>query len=92
LRGFHLRQLDVAACRIGNDVFVIQDACTHEECALSGHGSLVGYELECLCHGSKFDVRNGKCLQGPALDDVPTFPVVVYEGVVLVRTRDGVAG
>jgi 3-phenylpropionate/trans-cinnamate dioxygenase ferredoxin subunit len=41
--------------------------------------------VECVLHGAKFDVRDGKALCAPAYEPVAKFPVKVENGQVLVR-------
>jgi 3-phenylpropionate/trans-cinnamate dioxygenase ferredoxin subunit len=74
----------LALVRRGDDVYALDDNCTHEECPLSD-GILTGTELTCFCHGSVFDVRTGEALVGPALESVATFPVRVQDGAVQVE-------
>jgi 3-phenylpropionate/trans-cinnamate dioxygenase ferredoxin component len=73
----------LALVRNGDDVYALDDNCTHEECPLSD-GIVTGTELTCFCHGSVFNVRTGEALVGPALQSVPTFPVRVEDGAVQV--------
>ena len=49
------------------------DRCTHRGGSLAG-GVLVGCTVQCLWHGSQFDVRHGGVACGPARD-----PIRVYE-------------
>jgi 3-phenylpropionate/trans-cinnamate dioxygenase ferredoxin subunit len=60
------------------------DLCTHEECPLSDEGEIEGDEVSCLCHGSRFNVRTGAVLQGPATEPIPVYPVRVESEDVLV--------
>ena len=68
----------------GGDLYAIDDECTHSGCSLSD-GTLDEAELECVCHGSIFDVTTGEVVQGPAEDPVPTYPVHVEGGSVSVE-------
>ena len=61
---------------VAGNHFVIDDECTHEGCSLSD-ATLDGNELECICHGSTFNVETGEVLQGPAEEPIPTYPVFV---------------
>ena len=55
--------------------------CTHWGCDVEwGKGQA---ELECPCHGSRFDLE-GKVLEGPADDPLPSYPVSEADGVVTV--------
>ena len=68
----------------GGDLYAIDDECTHEGCSLSD-GTLDEAELECICHGSIFNVKTGEVVQGPAEEPVPTYPVHVEGGSVSVE-------
>jgi 3-phenylpropionate/trans-cinnamate dioxygenase ferredoxin subunit len=66
--------LDVAMVREGDEVFAIEDECSHASVALS-EGDVEGCTIECWMHGSRFDLRTGKPLGPPATEPVPVFPV-----------------
>lgn len=66
--------------------FATSDICTHEECNLSyDGGKLSGYEAECDCHGSKFDVRSGAVTLPPAFEPLKTFKVSIEGEEVFVE-------
>lgn len=52
--------------------------CTHNGCALRQ----VETELDCPCHGSRFDATTGEVLVGPAVSHLPPVPLVVEGGAV----------
>ena len=66
-------------------LYAIDDECTHEACSLLD-GTLDGEELECICHGSTFNVRTGEVLEGPAELPIPTYVVELDEQTVYVNT------
>ena len=68
--------LDLALVREGDDVFAIEDECSHAAVALS-EGEVEECTLECWLHGSRFDLRTGKPTGLPATEPVATFPVEV---------------
>lgn len=68
--------LEVAVVRDGEDVYAIEDQCSHAAVALS-EGDVEGCEIECWMHGSRFDLRTGKPLGPPATEPVPVFAVKV---------------
>jgi 3-phenylpropionate/trans-cinnamate dioxygenase ferredoxin component len=68
--------LDVAVVRNGDDIYAIEDECSHAAVALS-EGEVEGCEIECWMHGSRFDLRTGKPTGLPATEPVSTFPVDV---------------
>lgn len=66
--------LDVAIVRNGDDIYAIEDECSHAQVALS-EGDVEGCEIECWMHGSRFDLRTGKPTGPPATEPVAIFPV-----------------
>jgi 3-phenylpropionate/trans-cinnamate dioxygenase ferredoxin component len=75
--------LDVAIVRNGEDIYAIEDECSHAQVALS-EGDVEGCEIECWMHGSRFDLRTGKPIGPPATEPVPIFPVRTDGADVLV--------
>ena len=65
------------------DVYAIHDECSHQAVPLS-EGEVDGCEIECWLHGSRFDLRTGKPSGPPATEPVPTYPVRLEGGDVLV--------
>ena len=74
---------DVVIVRVGDDVYALQDECSHAAIALS-EGEVEGCEIECFLHGSRFDLRTGKPVNLPATEPVPAYPVTVADGNVYV--------
>lgn len=69
-----------------NEWYATSDICTHDNCNLSWEGGkLEGYETECDCHGSKFDVRTGAVLLPPALEPLKTYPVSIEEEDIIIE-------
>ena len=73
------------------DLYALEDRCSHEDFELSA-GCFDGDEatIECVLHGSKFDVRDGRALNAPAYAPVAKFPVRIDGGAVW--TRDDRSG
>jgi 3-phenylpropionate/trans-cinnamate dioxygenase ferredoxin subunit len=73
-----LEPVDVALVRIGDEIFAIEDRCSHAEIELSvGDVDASQCTIECALHGSQFDLRNGNPTGPPATSPVPVYPVVV---------------
>ncbi|MFC0081468.1 non-heme iron oxygenase ferredoxin subunit [Aciditerrimonas ferrireducens] len=73
----------VAVVRIDDEVYAIEDTCSHEETSLAeGEVWVEERELECPKHGSTFDLRTGEPRTLPATEPVAVFPVSVVEGAV----------
>lgn len=70
----------MAVVRTEDDVFALNDRCSHADVSLS-EGEVEGCTLECWLHGSAFDLRTGEPLTPPAIVAVATYPVrVVGDG------------
>ena len=74
-----LGSLEVVVARDGDEVFALQNECSHAAVALS-EGEVVDCQVECWLHGSMFDLRTGKPTNFPATEPVATFPVDVRPG------------
>ncbi len=82
-----LDELDVAVVKVGEQVFAIEDVCSHADYPLSD-GEVTGCTLECLLHGSRFDLRTGRPTGPPANRPVPVFPTTVVDGEVYADLDD----
>jgi 3-phenylpropionate/trans-cinnamate dioxygenase ferredoxin subunit len=82
---------DVAIARHGDELFAIQDLCSHAAVALS-EGEVEDCTVECWLHGSRFDLRTGKPTGLPATEPVATFPIEVREDSVYVDTTTTLNG
>ena len=74
----------ILLANVEGKIYAVSDVCTHEECTLSDGAILDGVEVECECHGARFDVTNGKVTQEPAEEPLKTYDVSVKGDDVLV--------
>ncbi len=78
--------VDVAVVRTDDDVFAIQDECSHAAIALSeGDVDAEACEIECWLHGSRFDLRTGQPLGLPAIYPVPVYPCQIEGDTIVVN-------
>jgi 3-phenylpropionate/trans-cinnamate dioxygenase ferredoxin subunit len=76
----------IAVFNLDGRFYALEDRCSHEDFELSaGHFDPARGEVECVLHGARFDVRDGRALCAPAHTPVTTFPVKVEDGQVFVR-------
>jgi 3-phenylpropionate/trans-cinnamate dioxygenase ferredoxin subunit len=81
---FEVNDRFVVLVRYDDDVFCVEDLCTHDGGTL-GDGELEGHCLICPRHGAKFDVRTGEAVSMPATEPTNTFDVKIEGDDVLVR-------
>lgn len=74
----------LAVAHVDGRWYAFDDTCTHHDCPLVG-GHLDGATIECDCHGSLFDVRDGSVVRGPARRPIGTFRVEVVADRLVVH-------
>lgn len=73
----------VVIMNLSGNIYAFGDVCTHDNGPL-GDGEIDGYEIVCPRHGARFDIQTGKAVRGPAFHDIPTYPVRIENGSILV--------
>jgi nitrite reductase/ring-hydroxylating ferredoxin subunit/uncharacterized membrane protein len=73
--------------RVDGHVTAIEDRCTHRGAPLSG-GERDGDCVVCPWHGSRFELRSGDVVQGPATRPQPVYEVRDTNGRVEVRRTE----
>jgi 3-phenylpropionate/trans-cinnamate dioxygenase ferredoxin subunit len=89
--GVTLGRYEVAVARHEDEVFAVENICSHAAVALS-EGEVEDCTVECWLHGSRFDLRTGKPTGLPATEPIATFPVDVRDGDVYVDTSTTLNG
>ncbi|MCU1499493.1 MAG: ferredoxin subunit of nitrite reductase and ring-hydroxylating dioxygenase [Acidimicrobiales bacterium] len=75
----------LSVVRIGEDVYVIGDRCTHQDFSLSeGEVDVDTCHIECWKHGSSFSLKTGEPDSLPATRPVPVYDAAVVDGMVVV--------
>lgn len=64
----------VALTRSEGRLYAFRDLCSHAECPLSP-GEVAEGQIECQCHGARFDLATGQPTAPPATRPIVTFPV-----------------
>jgi len=66
----------ICVARVGNEVFAIDDICSHSDASLS-EGDVTDFKIECWLHGAEFDLRTGVALTPPAVAPVKSYLVSI---------------
>jgi 3-phenylpropionate/trans-cinnamate dioxygenase ferredoxin subunit len=66
----------ICVARVGDEVFAVDDTCSHSEASLS-EGDITDFKIECWLHGAEFDLRTGEALTPPAVAPLHTYGVHV---------------
>jgi 3-phenylpropionate/trans-cinnamate dioxygenase ferredoxin component len=76
-----IENVPIVIFNIAGGLFAIEDTCTHDGNPLDD-APLEGHAVICPRHGARFDVRDGKALAMPAVEDVDAYPVRVVDGQI----------
>jgi len=68
---------------IAGHYFSIADICSHDDGPV-GEGDLEGFNVVCPRHGGEFDVRTGKAVQLPAVEDIPAYPIQIQAFLIFI--------
>lgn len=70
-------------------LYAIEDRCSHDDGPLcEGDWEPELCIVVCPRHGSRFDLQTGIPMTLPAFESVPTFPVSIRAGVIVVEVGD----
>ncbi len=82
-RAVRVEDRELVVVRIEDDVYVLDDRCTHEAFWLSdGDVDVATREIECARHGAMFRLSDGAPMCLPATSPVATYEVSVRQGRV----------
>jgi nitrite reductase/ring-hydroxylating ferredoxin subunit/uncharacterized membrane protein len=73
--------------RHGSQIFALAETCSHLGGPLS-EGKLDGDVIQCPWHGSRFSIRDGHVVDGPAVHPQPCLEARIRSGQVEVRKAD----
>ena len=71
----------IVVFNIAGSYYAIADLCSHDNGPV-GEGELEKFEVICPRHGARFDIRDGKVLALPAVEDIPAYPVRIEGGKI----------
>jgi len=74
-----IKNKQLAAIRIDNNIRVLSIKCTHLGCTLN----IAGDVFKCPCHGSEFEL-NGRLIKGPASKDLKKIDYKVEKDKIIV--------
>jgi 3-phenylpropionate/trans-cinnamate dioxygenase ferredoxin component len=73
----------VAVFRLGEELFALEDRCSHARWPLT-KGVYRDGVVECALHKARFCVRTGAALCLPATRPVRTYPLKIMDGAICV--------
>lgn len=84
MRGVEANGKRVLLVNLEGKYYAIDNICGHLGCLLSD-GTLLGDNIQCICHGSKYDVRTGSIINGPTRKPQSVFQIRIEGEQILVN-------
>ena len=72
---------EVLVFNIAGEIFAIGNVCSHDGNPLDD-GEVRDYEITCVRHGARFDLRTGEVRSLPAVIGIPAFPARIVDGKI----------
>lgn len=77
----------IALYKLKGQVYATSNVCSHEGCYLDENHIMHNDVVECICHGSQFEVKTGKVVLPPAVVPLKTYEVEVIGEEVYLEHR-----
>lgn len=77
----------VALYKVDGGIYATTNICTHEQCELDENHTIQGEEVECTCHGSRFNIKTGANTLPPAAEPLKTYHVSIEGDEVFVEQQ-----
>lgn len=84
LREFVLKEVEILVIKHAGQIYCLQARCTHAGAPLV-EGELKDDILQCPWHGSRFNIKNGLVIRGPAVKQLRTYNCMIEEDHLLVE-------
>eukprot|EP00916_Digyalum_oweni_P015507 GHVL01025444.1.p1 GENE.GHVL01025444.1~~GHVL01025444.1.p1 ORF type:complete len:600 (+),score=133.23 GHVL01025444.1:43-1842(+) len=77
----------VLVSKIDNIIYVTGALCSHYSAPLVG-GMLCKDHIKCPWHDAEFDIKTGKCINGPSLDGIPIYIPIIENNKLYINISD----
>lgn len=86
VRAFEHNGQRIAVYHCGGQWYATSDICSHDYAELSeGFLDTDDCTIECPLHGSRFQIATGAVLSLPAYQPIPTYPIRIVDGDIVVE-------
>ncbi len=84
LKEFVLKEVEILVVKYAGQIYCLQARCTHAGAPLA-EGELKDDVLQCPWHGSRFNIKNGSVIRGPAVKQLRMYNSIIEEDRLLVE-------
>ena len=84
IKNMLVKDKNVLLANIDNTIFATSGQCTHEKVDLE-NGFLIGEDITCPLHLSKFNLETGKALNPPATEELTIYNVKIQNEEIYIE-------
>ena len=84
IKNMLVKDKNVLLANINNTIFATSGQCTHEKVDLD-KGFLIGEDITCPLHLSKFNLKTGKALNSPATEELAIYNVKIQNEEIYIE-------
>ncbi len=84
LKQFTVEGVEILVINSNGQIYCLEARCTHAGAPLV-EGEVVEDVLTCPWHGSKFNIKDGTVLRGPAENPLRVFPHILKEDHIFIE-------
>jgi nitrite reductase/ring-hydroxylating ferredoxin subunit len=91
IQAVRINGIGIALYKIAGRVYATSEMCSHDDCSLEDFGKIVDHvQVECICHGARFEICTGAVTRLPATVPLKTFPVKVEDADIWIELENPV--
>ncbi len=87
MKQFNIGDVEILIANLDGKLYCLDGRCTHAGAPLA-EGFLHGETITCPWHYSKFEIKGGKVLQGPANKALRVYETKINDGQLFVELGD----
>jgi nitrite reductase/ring-hydroxylating ferredoxin subunit len=77
LKKVKVDEQSIALYKLNGAIYATSNICTHEGCFIDENHVIHNDLVECICHGSQFEIKTGHVVLPPAVISLPIYNVEV---------------
>ena len=87
MKQFNLKDMEILVANLDGKLYCLEGRCSHAGAPLA-EGYLQSETITCPWHYSKFKIKDGEVLKGPANKALRVYETKINDGRLLVELRD----
>lgn len=84
MKAVEVKGTSILLANLEGEYYAIGNKCTHRGCKLS-KGTFNGEIIKCPCHGSRFNIKTGEAVGGPAAKPEQKYQVKTEQDQIQIK-------